>query len=100
MSERKLDIARAIALRKRIINSGSELQISNAKNKRFAIIKDGHTINFGLWPFSGKGSFIDHGNNKIKLAWRARHSKIMLKDGTPAYMNKNSPDYYAWHILW
>jgi hypothetical protein len=98
--ERKLSEARKIAIKKGIIKSGEELQISQAKNKRFVIIKDGKRINFGVWPFSGSGTFIDHNDNKIRDAWRARHSKILLKDGTPAYMSKDSPDYYAWRILW
>ena len=98
-SDRKLSEARKIAMAKGIIKSPEELQISKAKNKRFAIKYDNKTINFGLWPFSGKGSFLDHGDEQIKKAWRARHSKIM-KDGTPAYLNKTSPDYYAWRILW
>jgi hypothetical protein len=98
--DRKLSEARKIALKKGIIKSPEELQISEAKNKRFAIKYDNKTINFGLWPFSGEGTFLDHGDEKIKKAWRARHSKILLKDGTPAYMSKDSPDYFAWRILW
>ena len=98
--DRKLEEARKIALKKGIIKSPEELQISKAKNKRFVVIKDGKRINFGVWNFSGKGTFIDHNDSKLRDAWRARHSKILLKDGTPAYMSKDSPDFYAWRILW
>jgi len=98
--DRKLSEARKIALKKGIIKSPEELQISKAKNKRFVVIKDGKRINFGVWNFSGKGTYIDHNDNKLRDAWRARHSKILLKDGTPAYMSKDSPDFYAWRILW
>jgi len=95
--DRKLGQARAIAKSKGIAGT---IEISKAKNKRFVIIRpDGKKINFGLWPFSGEGSFLDHGDEKLKKAWRARHSKIM-KDGKPAYMSKDSPDFYAWRILW
>jgi hypothetical protein len=96
MDDRKLKEARAVAKKKGI---KEEINISNAKNKRFAVIVDGKTINFGLYPFSGKGTFLDHKDEKIREAWRARHSKI-LKDGKPAYLNKNSPEYYSWSILW
>ena len=97
---RKINEARSVALKRGIIKSSEELQLSKNKNKRFSIKVNNKIINFGLWPYSGKGSFIDHGDEKLKLAWRARHSKIILKDGTPAYMSKDSPDYYAWRILW
>jgi len=99
--DRKLSVARSIALKKGIIKSPEQLQISQAKNKRFVIINNnGKRVNFGLWPFSGSGAFIDHMDIKIRDAWRARHSKILLKDGKPAYMSKDSPDYFAWRILW
>jgi hypothetical protein len=76
------------------------LEPSKAKDKRFSIISpSGKKINFGLFPFKGKGSFLDHKDIKIKEAWQARHRKIM-KDGKPAYLNKESADYYSWNILW
>lgn len=96
MDDRKLKEARAVARKKGI---KEEINISNAKNKRFSVIVDGKTINFGLYPFSGKGTYLDHKDEKIREAWKARHSKI-LKDGKPAYLNKNSPEYYSYNILW
>jgi len=97
--DRKLNEARKIALKKGIIKSPEELQISKAKNKRFAIKYDNKTINFGLFPYQGKGSFLDHNDSTLKSAWQARHRKIM-KDGKPAYLDKTSPEYYSWRILW
>ena len=96
MDDRNLWKARAVAKNKGIME---EINISNTKNKRFSIKVDGKTINFGLYPFSGKGTFIDHKDEKIREAWRARHSKV-LREGKPAYLNKNSPEYYSWNILW
>lgn len=96
MDDRKLKEARAVAKKKGI---KEQINISNAKNKRFSVIVDGKTINFGLYPFSGKGTYLDHKDEKIREAWKARHSKI-LKDGKPAYLNKNSPEYYSYNILW
>lgn len=76
------------------------LEISNRKNKRFKITRpDGNVIHFGVYPFKGKGTFIDHKNPDIRNAWMARHSKIM-KNGLPAYLNPNSPEYYSWNLLW
>ena len=94
--DRKLKQAQLIANKKGL----GKLEISNAKGKRFAIKSpSGKLINFGLWPYTGKGTFIDHGDEKIKEAWQARHSKIM-NGGQPAYLNKESPEYYSWNILW
>jgi hypothetical protein len=98
--DRKLKEARVIALNKGIIKLPEQLQISKAKNKRFVIVtNDGMRINFGQWMFSGKGTFLDNRDEIIKKAWQARHSKIM-KAGKPAYLDKTSPEYYAWRILW
>lgn len=95
--DRKLELVQKIAKEKGI---DGEITESKAKGKRFAIKVDGKTVNFGSWPFKKDGAFIDHKNDKLREAWRARHSKIMLKDGTPAYKSKTSPDYFAWNLLW
>jgi hypothetical protein len=95
----KLQEAKVIAKNKKIEN-WETLNISKAKNKRFSIKSpSGKLINFGLWPFKGEGTFLDHKDIKIRDAWRARHIKI-LKDGKKAYENKESPEYYSWNILW
>jgi hypothetical protein len=97
--DRKLTEARKIAKNKGIKNWDT-LEISKAKNKRFSIITPkGKKINFGLFPFQN-GTFLDHGNEQIKDAWLARHSRIFLKDGSKAIMNPESPDYYSSRILW
>lgn len=97
MSDRKLKTVIGIARNKGI---SGKIQNSDRLNKRFKItLKSGVSIHFGLWPFAGKGTFIDHKDEKIKKAWRARHSKIM-KDGKSAYKNPNSAEYYSWNLLW
>lgn len=94
--DRKLKQAQQIADKKGL----GQLQVSLANGKRFAIRSpSGKLVNFGLWPFSGKGTFLDHGDEKLKEAWRARHSKIM-RQGKPAYLDKESPEFYSWEILW
>jgi hypothetical protein len=96
MNNRGLDVVRDIAKNKGI---KGDINISNAKGKRFNIRVDGVLINFGLWPYSGNGAFIDHRNKDIRDAWRSRHSKIM-KNGKPAYLDKTSPEFYSWNLLW
>jgi len=75
----------------------SDFGPSNLKNKRYYVIYNNKKINFG----SAVGlTFNEHGDINKRNAWRARHSKILLKDGTPAYKNKMSPAYWAYHLLW
>jgi hypothetical protein len=95
--DRKLAVVQKIAKDKGI---DGEITESKAKGKRFAIKVAGKTTNFGSWPFKKDGAFIDHKDEKLRDAWRARHSKILLKDGSPAYKSKTSPDYFAWNLLW
>lgn len=94
---RKLSTVKRIA---KELGIEGKIENSDKKNKRFKItLSNGKIIHFGLYPFSGKGAFIDHHDEDIRKAWKARHSKI-LKDGEPAYKNKNSPEYYSWNLLW
>jgi hypothetical protein len=97
--DRKLRVAIDVAKKKNIVN-WQTIAIADAKNKRFSIISPaGRKINFGVWPYSGEGTYIDHNDEKIRKAWQARH-KMIMKDGKPAYLNKESPEFYSWHILW
>ena len=70
---------------------------SKAKNKRYYVIYNGKTINFGQ---PGAITFSDKEDEKKRDSFRARHSKIKLKDGTLAYKNKNQAAYWSWHLLW
>jgi hypothetical protein len=100
MDDRKLKEARQIAIKKGIINNPEELQISKAANKRFSIKWLGKTVNFGVWPYSGSGTYLDHNDPNIRKAWQARHSKIKLKDGRFAYKVPGQPEWFSWWILW
>ena len=70
---------------------------SDEKNKRYFVIYKNNKINFGLL---GGHTFIDHHNKSKQNAYKARHSQIFLKDGTPAYKNKLSPAFWSWNLLW
>ena len=94
---RKLSVVKRKA---KELNIKGKIENSDKTNKRFMITLDnGDVIHFGLWPYKGRGAYIDHKDEKIKSAWQARHSKIM-KDGEPAYLNIYSPNYYNWNLLW
>ena len=93
----KLSVVKRIA---KELNIKGKIENSDKVNKRFMITLDnGDVIHFGLWPYKGRGAYIDHKDEKIKSAWQARHSKIMLNN-EPAYLNIYSPEYYSWHLLW
>jgi hypothetical protein len=83
--------------RKAISFGATEFGKSKAKNKRFYVIYNGKRINFGLL---GGQTFIDHNDKNKQRAWKARHSKIKLKDGRFAYQVKEQPEYWAYHLLW
>lgn len=96
---RGLAKAREIAKSKGIINNDHDLQESARQGKRFMIKHNNKWIHFGLWPYNGYGTFIDHENDSLRGAWRKRHMKILRK-GKPAYIDKESPEFYSWNILW
>lgn len=100
MGDRNINIVRAVALKQGLITDKNDIQISRAANKRFAIKWQGKTVNFGLWPFQGEGTFIDHRNDVLRKAWQARHSVIKMKDGQLAYKTPGQPEYFSWRLLW
>lgn len=55
----------------------AEIDASNKPNKRFkVVVKDDDkkkTIHFGLKNPKGKGTYLEHKDDKIKDAWEARH---------------------------
>jgi hypothetical protein len=75
----------------------SEFGKSKAKNKRFFVVHGGKKMNFGS---DTNNTFIDHGDEIKRKAWKARHSKIKKKDGGFAYLDKHQPEFWSWHLLW
>lgn len=72
------------------------LELSTRKGKRFMYITNDGPIHFGAWPAF---TFLDHGDVTKRAAWRARHG-VIRKGERLAYLDKTSPLYYAWRILW
>ncbi len=70
---------------------------SKAKNKRFYVVYNGKLINFGQ---PGANTYADGASKQKRDAFRARHSRIKLKDGTLAYKNKNQPAFWSYNLLW
>lgn len=44
-------------------------------------------------------SHLNHLDKKRRDNYRARHSKIKLKDGRYAYTVKYTPSWFSWHFL-
>ena len=85
-------------LRKKAMSHGAtDFGPSKVKGKRYYIVYQNRVINFGL---KNANTYIDHHDEVKRAAWRARHSKIKLKDGRYAYKVKTQSSYWAWHILW
>lgn len=78
------------------------------KYKYYVISPLGYKIHFGHKDYqhykdkTGLGiySYLDHKDKKRRDLYRKRHSKILTKDGKPAYLDKEQPSFYSWHYLW
>lgn len=86
------------ALKEKAIKLGAtDFGNSKRKDKKYFVVYEGKKINFG----SATGqTFLDHGDEKKKENWKARHSKIKDKDGVPFYTKKNSAEFWSTNILW
>jgi hypothetical protein len=74
-----------------------EFGYSRLKSKRFYVIYEGKTINFG-----GRDAetFLEHKDENKRKAWVARHSKILNKHGIKVMGLKTSPSWWALKLLW
>ena len=70
---------------------------SKNKRKKYFVVYDGKTINFGGKGYSDYTIHNDVGRQK---AWWARHSKIRDKQGRRVINDKNSPSYWSAKLLW
>jgi len=86
---------------------------STRKGKKYSVVSpNGTKIHFGaikngipMDQFKDSTglklySKYDHNDEKRRDNYRARHSKIKLKDGSYAYLDKEQPSYWSWHYLW
>ena len=75
----------------------TDFGVSKIPNKRFYVIFNNRKINFG--SKTGK-TFLDHGDNRKRKAWLARHTKIRNKQGQLVHTLKTSPSYWSKVLLW
>jgi hypothetical protein len=94
-----VDLMKMFEKARRLNPKVSGIGYSKRKGKRFIVdIGDPTTQRIHFGSKNGK-TYIDHGDKKKRIAWKARHKKIM-KQGKPAYLDKSSPEFYSWHLLW
>jgi len=83
-------------------------ELSNRKNKKLKVDVNGVWIHFG-GPQGSKHFFdktgllnksLNHKDEKIRKAWKARHEKIKDKEGRLVYKDPNSPSYHSYKVLW
>jgi len=71
--------------------------ISRKGNHKYYVIYSGKTVHFGS---KFNSDFLHHKDIERRDRYRARHSKILLKDGRPSYKVKGTPAYFSWNLLW
>ena len=91
-----------------------EFKKSTNYNKKYMVkTPSGRWIHFGALTPNGKGYFhyrdttplklythLNHNDPERRRRYKERHSKILLKDGTPAYKDREQSAYYSWNFLW
>ena len=70
---------------------------STVQAKRLYVVYDGKKINFG---YKTGSTYVDHQDKDKRQAWRARHSKVLDKEGNQVINKKSSPSFWASRILW
>jgi hypothetical protein len=75
----------------------SYVGMSDRPGKKIKIVINGKVIHFGS---KNSVTFLDHGDEQKRAAYKARHSKILLKDGTRAIDKIYSPAWLSFFILW
>ena len=70
------------------------LQKSNKPDKRYMMKFDDKTIHFGSGKLTGKGTFLEHKDDKIKQNWIKRHK--VRED----HNNPKTAGALSRHLLW
>ena len=70
---------------------------SKSKGKKYFVVYDGKTINFGA---KGMSDFTKHKDEDRRKRYYARHSKIKDKSGKKVITQKSSPSFWSYNLLW
>ena len=75
----------------------TQFGISRKKDKKYFVVYNNKTVHYGSRSMP---DFTFHKDEDRRRRYRARHSKILLKDGRPAYKVKGTAAYFSCNILW
>ena len=67
------------------------------KGKKWAVLYNDKWIHFGALGYQ---DYTQHKDKKRRENYRARASKIKNKEGKLTFKNKNSANFWAYHLLW
>lgn len=76
---------------------GRNVKKSPQKNKKYVVEYKGKKIHFGHPSYQ---DYLDHQDDSRRKNYQARASKIRNKQGQLTYKNKNSANFWAYHVLW
>ena len=83
--------------RARVVYGAKNLDYSNRKNKKYVVtLKNGKMIHFGDSRYE---DFTTHQDWKRRMRYRKRASEIKDKDGDFTYKDKNSANFWSYHLL-
>ena len=84
--------------RAKVIYDARDLSYSDRKNKKYVVTtKDNKQIHFGDSRYK---DFLSHQDWKRRVRYRKRASKIEDKEGNLTYKDKNSANFWSYHLLW
>ena len=84
--------------RARVIYGAKDLEYSNNKNKKYMVtLKNGNKIHFGDSRYE---DFLIHGDKNRRDKYRRRASRIRDKNNNLTYQNRESPNFWAYNLLW
>ena len=75
----------------------TEFGKSTNKNKKYYVIYKGKKIHFGHSSYS---DFTIHKDPERRRRYLARAKKITDGNGKLTWKNKNSPNFWAIHLIW
>jgi len=79
----------------------AKFHISRKKDKKYLVVYRNKTVHFGSrFNFDSTWESDEVQRERKIKQYKARHGKILLKDGRPAYKVKGTPAYFSWHLLW
>ena len=77
--------------------------VSKAKNKKYSVYVMNEKTGNPKLIHSGDSRYEDvtqHKDEARRQRYRTRARGLLLKDGTPAYLNKNQPAFWSYNYLW